>query len=77
MEREVKSSKNLWPVKSDTVQARRHGGGGIPEPCAPKWLLVTPKRKLCPFKRGLCPKEINRLGATGVQIEAWDSQKSA
>ena len=39
--------------------------------CAP------PKRKLCPLKQGLCPEEINRLGATGVQIEAWDSQNSA
>ena len=25
---------------------------------------------LCPPKRGLCPEEINRLGASGVQIEA-------
>ena len=24
---------------------------------------------LCPPKRGLCPKEINRLGASGAQIE--------
>ena len=30
----------------------------------------TPKQKLCPPKRRLCPEEINRLGATGVQIEA-------
>ena len=37
--------------------------GGIPEPC-------PPKRKLCPPKRGLFPEEINRIGATGVQIEA-------
>ena len=29
--------------------------GGIPGPCPPK--------------RGLCPEEINRLGASGVQIE--------
>ena len=29
-----------------------------------------------PSKRGLCPKEINRLGATGVQFEAWDSQNT-
>ena len=32
--------------------------------------LCPPKRKLCPPKRGLCPEEFNRLGATGVQIEA-------
>ena len=31
--------------------------------CAP------PKRKLCLPKRGLCPEEINRLGASGAQIE--------
>ena len=48
---------------------RRHGGhiGAMP---LPKWLLVPPKRKLCPPKRGLCPEKINRLGATGVLIEA-------
>ena len=37
---------------------------------APKSLLVSPKR-------GLCPEEINRLGATGVQIEPRDSQNTA
>ena len=44
--------------------------GGIPGPCPPKWLLVPPQTKIVPPKRGLCPEEINRLGAIGVQIEA-------
>ena len=35
---------------------------------------VPPKQKLCPSKRGLRPEEINRLGATGLQIETLDSQ---
>ena len=30
-----------------------------------------------PPKQGLSPEEINRLGATGVQIEALDSQIGA
>ena len=30
----------------------------------------APKQKLCTPKRGLCPEKINRLGATGVNIEA-------
>ena len=42
---------------------------GIPGPC-------PPKRKLCSPKRGLCSEEINRLGASGVQIEALDSKNS-
>ena len=33
-----------------------------------------PKQKLYPSERGLRPEEINRLGATGVQIETLDSQ---
>ena len=40
--------------------------------------LCPPKRKFCPPpQQGLCCEEINRLGATGVQIEALDSQNSA
>ena len=35
----------------------------------------APRNENCaPTKRGLCPEEINRLGAAGVQIEAYDSQ---
>ena len=48
------------------IQGSRPGAtGGIPGRAPPKWLLVPP-----PPKRGLCHEEINRLGATGVQIEA-------
>ena len=52
-----------------TGQARRHGGAF--RGCAPpNDCLCPPEWKLSPPKRGLCPEEINRLGATGVQIEA-------
>ena len=46
--------------------------GVIPEPCPPNWLLLPPQTKIVPPppKRGLCPEEINRLGAFGAQIEA-------
>ena len=44
--------------------------GDILGPC-------PPKGKLCLPKRGLCPEEINLLGASGVQIEALDSQSRA
>ena len=30
----------------------------------------SPNENCDPLKRGLCPEEINRLGAIGVQIEA-------
>ena len=40
-------------------QARRHGGHSGTVP---------------PPNQGLCPEEINRLGASGVQIEAYDSR---
>ena len=39
-------------------------------------LRPSPKREFCPSERGLCPKESIRLGATGVQFEAWDSQNT-
>ena len=44
---------------------------------APNDCLCPPNKSCAPPKQGLCPEEINRLGATGVQIEAWDSQNSA
>ena len=50
-------------------QTRRHGGahrGRAP----PTGCLCPPKRKLCSPKQGLCPEKINRLGASGAQIEA-------
>ena len=46
-------------------------GGGIPGPCPPQMTACAPPQtKIVPPKRGLCPKEIHRLGAVGVQIEA-------
>ena len=44
--------------------------GGIPGPCSSNWLLVPFQTKIVPPKRGLYPEEINRLGASGAQIEA-------
>ena len=35
---------------------------------------LCPQTKIGPPKRGLCPEKINRLGATGAQIETKDSQ---
>ena len=55
--------------KSWWGDARTVPRGSIPGPCPPKWLLVPPNENCTP-KRGLCAEEINRLGATGVQIEA-------
>ena len=37
---------------------------------APQMTACAPQTKIVPPKRGLCLEEINRLGATGVQIEA-------
>ena len=65
----IKRLKRNWKIANEfflalflSLQARRHGGafrGRAPtNDC------------LCLPKRGLCFEEINRLGATGVQIEA-------
>ena len=62
-------------TKSHTIkilhhnQARRYGGafrGRYPQmtACDPQAKIVSHP------KRGLCPEEINRLGAIGLQIEA-------
>ena len=37
---------------------------------APQLTACAPQTKNVPPKRGLCPKEINELGAFGAQIEA-------
>ena len=63
------SKKSLILFSMGHGQTRSHGGayrGRAP----PNDCLCPPKRKLFPPKRGLCPEENNRLGATGVQIEA-------
>ena len=36
---------------------------------APQLTACAPQTKIVPPRRGLCPKEINRLGASGAQIE--------
>ena len=48
------------------------GGGGAFRGRAPQMTACVPPNENCapPPKRGLCPDEINRLGAIGVQIEA-------
>ena len=59
-----------------TSQARRPGGGGeaFRGRTTPNHCLCRSTWELCPLKRGLGPKEINRFGDTGVQFEAWDFQ---
>ena len=52
-----------------TAQTRRHAGadrGRAPQLAA----CASPNENCPPPKRGLCPEEINRLGASGAQIEA-------
>ena len=61
-----------WGLHLQTLQtapphckflATRPGAtGGKPRPCPPTDCL-------CPPKRGLCPEEVNRLVASGAQIE--------
>ena len=46
--------------------------GAVP----PQMTACAPQTKIVPPKRGLCPEEINRHGATGVQMEAKNSQIS-
>ena len=46
------------------------GFGADPAPRGAYTGAVPPPTDcLCPPKRGLCPEEINRLGASGAQIE--------
>ena len=47
-------------------------GEDISEPCPPNLLLVAPQTRNVPPKRGLCPKESNKLRATGMQFGVWD-----
>ena len=75
-ESQIKDSQSIYSRTFRSSLFRPGATEGIPGPCPPKSLLVPPKRELCPRKRGLCPEEINRFGATGVQIEAWDSQNT-
>ena len=51
--------------------ARPGATGGIPGPCPPQMTACASQTKIMPPpKRGLWPEETNRVGATGVQIEA-------
>ena len=52
-------------------QGSRPGAtGGIPGRASPQMTACAPQKKIVPPKRGLCPEESNKLGVTGVQIEA-------
>ena len=62
------------PATFEADPAPRGGHSRAVSP--PNDSLCPSKRKLCPPKRGLCPEEIKRLGATGVQMEAKNSQIS-
>ena len=44
--------------------------GAFRDRAPPTDCLCAPQTKVVPPKRGLCPEESNRLGATGEQIEA-------
>ena len=57
-------------------QARRHGRGALRGRASPNDCLY-PQTKFVPPQWGLCPEEINKLGATEMQIEAWDWQNTA
>ena len=58
---------NMWQLryKPDPAPGGAYRGRAPPTGC-----LCPSKRKLFPPKRGLCPEEINRLGATGAQFKA-------
>ena len=55
-------------VLSSARHTRRHGGAY--RGSAPPNDCLCPPTKIVPPKQGLCPEEISRLGAAGVQIEA-------
>ena len=50
---------------SDPAPRGAYRGRAPPNDC-----LCSHQTKIVPPKRGLCPEEINRLGATGVLIKA-------
>ena len=59
----------MLKLKTPIFQTRRHRGayrGRAP----PTGCLWPPNENCSPPKRGLCPEKINRLGASGAQIEA-------
>ena len=59
----VKQSTSCGAVHIQMSASRPGATMEIPGPC--------PQMTACaPPKRGLCPQEMNRIGATGVQIEA-------
>ena len=61
-------SESAFVFYSSSVRARCPGGAFRGR--APQMTACAPQTKIVPPKRGLCPKEINRLGTTGLQIEA-------
>ena len=66
-------NQELKRAKGLSAQARRYGGHS--EAVPPQMTAgVSPNKNCAPPKWGLCPEEIKRFGATGVQIEAYYSQ---
>ena len=57
-------------LASHFVGFRPGATGGHTGAVPPQMTACTSQTKIVPPKRGLCPEEIYRLGATGVQIEA-------
>ena len=70
-------SKHMWSKRCAMRFTFRPGATrAFQGRASPNYCLCFRKRELCPPKRGLCAGEINRLGATGEQFEAWDSQNT-
>ena len=64
---------DVYCMGSLAGSAPRGHSGAVPSQmtaCAHPNENCAPQTKIVPPKRGLCPEEINRRGATEVQIEA-------
>ena len=61
----------LYPLLLRNSWNRPSATGGHSGAVPPQMTACTPpNEKLCPPELGLCREDINRLGATGVQMEA-------
>ena len=64
-------SSSLVLTEQDLIPASGPAPRGAFRGLAPQMATCAPQTKIVPPpKRGLCPEEINRLRATGVQLEA-------